>query len=275
MSPRESHSLHADKIAFIGSGKMAEALIAGIIKAKAVSPKAILASDILPDRLTYLKKTYGINISADNQKAADFADVLILAVKPQVLTEVCAKLRVKNSALIVSIAAGQGLGKLQNLFPENPVVRVMPNNPALVGAGISAVSAGKNVVEEDLDKVNLIFRSVGEVVDIDEKLMDAVTGLSGSGPAFIYLMVEAMVEAGEKLGLNKTVAEKLAVRTVLGSAQTLLKTKKSARELREMVTSPGGTTLSGLRVLEERRAGEALSEAVIMAAKRAAELSQS
>jgi len=254
---------------------MAEALIAGIIKAKVVSPKAIAASDILPARLSYLKKTYKINTAAGNQKTADNADIVILAVKPQVLAEVGSQLRVKNSALIVSIAAGVGLGKLQNLFPNNPVVRVMPNNPALVGAGISAISAGEKVMEADLKKVEQIFRSVGEVVDIEEKLMDAVTGLSGSGPAFIYFIVEAMVEAGEKLGLNKAVAEKLAVTTVLGSAQTLLKTKKSPRELREMVTSPGGTTLSGLRVLEERRAAEALTDAVIMAAKRAAELSQS
>lgn len=275
MSPRESRSLHADKLSFIGAGKMAEALIAGIIKAKVVSPKAIVASDILPARLNYLKKTYKINTSPSNQKAADLGDILILAIKPQVLSEVCAKLRVKNSVLIVSIAAGQGLGKLENLFPENPVVRVMPNNPALVGAGISAISAGEKVTEKDVKKVEQIFRSVGEVVDVEEKLMDAVTGLSGSGPAFIYLVVEAMVEAGEKLGINKTAAEKLAIQTVLGSAQTLLMTKKSPRELREMVTSPGGTTLSGLRVLEERRAGEALMDAVIMAAKRAAELSQS
>ncbi|MBI5699594.1 pyrroline-5-carboxylate reductase [Candidatus Saganbacteria bacterium] len=275
MSPRENRSLHADKLAFIGAGKMAEALIAGIIKAKVASPKAIAASDILPARLSYLKKTYKINTAAGNQKTADNADIVILAVKPQVLAEVCSQLRVKNSALIVSIAAGVGLGKLQNLFPGNPVVRVMPNNPALVGAGITAVSAGERATKADLAKVDRIFRSVGEVVDVEEKLMDAVTGLSGSGPAFIYLMVEAMVEAGEKLGINKTVAEKLAVTTVLGSAQTLLKTKKSPRELREMVTSPGGTTLSGLRVLEERRAAEALMDAVIMAAKRAAELSQS
>jgi len=164
---------------------------------------------------------------------------------------------------------------LQKLFPENPVMRVMPNNPALVGAGISALSSGDKVEEKDLDKVDRIFKSVGEVVKVQEKLMDAVTGLSGSGPAFIYLLVEAMVEAGEKLGLNKGDAEKLSAQTVLGSAQTLLKTKKTPRELREMVTSPGGTTLSGLRVLLDRKANEALTEAVIAAAKRATELSQS
>lgn len=254
---------------------MAEALIAGIIKAKVFKPNAIIASDVLPARLSYLKKTYKINTAAANQKAAQDAEIIILAVKPQVLPEVCRSLRVKSSAVVLSIAAGQGLDKLQKLFPENPVVRVMPNNPALVGAGISAVSAGEKVTEADLIKVERIFRSVGEVVEVEEKLMDAVTGLSGSGPAFIYLVVEALVEAGEKLGLNKSVAEKLAVATTLGSAQTLLKTKKSPRELRDMVTSPGGTTLSGLRVLEERRTAEALTDAVIMAAKRAAELSQS
>jgi len=254
---------------------MAEALIAGIIKAKVVSPIMILASDISPERLDYLKNTYKIGVTGSNQKAADFAGIVILAVKPQVLPEVCSRLRVKSKTLIISIAAGQGLDKLQKLFPENPVVRVMPNNPALVGAGISAVSFGEQVTEGALDKVNRIFRSVGEVVKVQEKLMDAVTGLSGSGPAFIYLLVEAMVEAGEKLGLNKGDAEKLSAQTVLGSAQTLLKTKKTPRELREMVTSPGGTTLSGLRVLLDRKANEALTEAVIAAAKRAAELSRS
>ncbi len=252
---------------------MAEAVIAGLLKSKALNPLQLIASDVNSERLSAIKSKYKIQTENNNQKAVDGAKIAVLAVKPQKFSEVLEDLDFSKVDLVVSIAAGITINYLENKIPDVPIVRVMPNNPALVQKGISAIAPGSTAKNEDVEIVKAIFKSVGDVVEVPESIMDAVTGLSGSGPAFIYLVVEAMVEAGETLGITKSVAEKLAIHTVLGSAETLLKTEKSASELREMVTSPGGTTKAGLEVLENKGFKQALIDAIVAAAKRAKELS--
>jgi len=262
-----------DKVAFIGSGRMAEALISGLIKSKQVIAEDIITSDVRFERLEQIKEDYRVRVTAVNQEAADFARIIVIAVKPQMFQEAVLSLKVDSQKLVISIAAGITLDTLKKYFPENPLVRVMPNNPALIGQGLSAVCAGDLAKEDDLQLTEQIFKAVGKTVEVDEKLMDAVTALSGSGPAFIYLMAETMIETGISLGLTKNIAQKLVLQTLLGSAQTVLKSKKSPRELKEMVTSPNGTTQAGLAVLENNKFAEALIEAIIAAAKRSHELS--
>ncbi len=273
MRRKKTPSSRAVKVSFLGGGRMAEALIAGLIGSKKAKPSDITASDVQELRRSHLKDHYKIKTTADNQAASDASAIIVLAVKPQVIREAVKKLKLGRNKLIISIAAGIPISYLENMFPENPVIRVMPNNPAMVKAGISALAYGAQVKPEDMEKAKLIFGSVGEVVEVDEKLMDAVTGLSGSGPAFIYLMLEAMVEAGENLGIKRETSHKLAVETLLGAAQTLKKTKKHPRELIDMVSSPGGTTLRGLEVLERKDFKLAVIDAIVAARNRAKELS--
>ena len=273
MNPRGKASSHAAKLAFIGAGGMAEALIKGLLKAKYPADK-ILASDVSAERRDHLADTYGVKVTADNQEAADFGETIILAVKPQFMGEATKGLKVKNGRLIISLAAGITIGYLEKRFKDVSIIRAMPNNPALVGAGITALASGLKVGNDQLETARRIFGAVGSVVEISENIMDAVTGLSGSGPAFVYLFLEAMVEAGEGLGITKSLAEKLALETIWGSAETLKLTKKTPRELREMVTSKGGTTQEGLRVLEEQNFKAALISAISAAARRAGELSK-
>lgn len=274
MSPRKSLSSPPDRIGFIGGGRMAEAIIKGLLSSKNAKRESISVFDIDQKRLEHLKKDCEIKICRDNQEVVEASGVIILAIKPQVMSQVIRDLKVPRDRLVISIAAGVRMDVLEKNFPGVPVIRAMPNNPAQVLAGISALSLGQRAKKEDLKKAQKIFSAVGEVVEVEERLMDAVTGLSGSGPAFIYLAIEALVEAGETLGINKGVAEKLAIQTVLGSAKTILKTGKKASELREMVTSPGGTTLEGLKILEEKNYKEALLSAVKAAARRSKELSE-
>ncbi len=252
---------------------MAEAMILGLLKSKTVSADQIVASDVDSDRLDHLTNTYKISSNGDNQKAIDQASIVVLSIKPQNFNDVLKNLDLSKVELVISIAAGISLGFLEDKIPGKPIIRVMPNNPALVQKGISAIVAGQYAKNEDVELASMIFKSVGDIIEVPENLIDAVTGLSGSGPAFVYLVAEAMIEAGETLGLTKSVAEKLSIHTILGSAETLLKTNKPAGELREMVTSPGGTTKAGLEVLENRGFKQALIDAIIAAARRAKELS--
>ncbi len=253
---------------------MTEAIIKGLLSSKIVSESEIRVSEINPDRRKYIQEKYLITALDNNRQAAALSDTVILAVKPQVLPEAIKQLEIREDQLLISIAAGITIKFLEKAFPKRSIVRVMPNNPALVQAGISAISKGKKATEKDLQEAKKIFGAVGEVIEVDERFMDAVTGLSGSGPAFVYMVIEAMEEAGKSLGIDKKIAEKLAIQTVLGSAKTLLETGKSAKELRDMVTSPGGTTIEGLKVLEKRKFAEALGEAVRAAAEKSKKLSR-
>ena len=261
-------------IGFIGGGKMAEAILKGLLSSNLVSKSEIRVFDVEASRREYLSKKYLISLEADNQKVASLSDVVILAVKPQNMSEAIRGLEIAKEKLLISIAAGIRLRFLEKAFPGLPIVRVMPNNPALVGAGITALTFGRSTKEQHRDLAEKIFRSVGEVIMVEEKNMDAVTGLSGSGPAFVYLMIDALTKAGEKLGIDQKAAQKLALETVLGAAKTMKESGKSAEELREMVTSPGGTTIEGLKILEKRKFAEALIEAVRAAAEKSKKLSQ-
>lgn len=246
------------KIAFIGAGKMAETLIARL------SSQPLIASDVDPNRLRYIGKKYRIRTTESNRKAFDFGEVIVLAVKPQHISEILGA--VTGRKLIISIAAGVPLQYLEKKLPGAPVIRAMPNNPCLVGAGITALAKGKKVSRKQYAAARKIFNAVGEVIDVPEKWMDAITGLSGSGPAFVYLAIEALTEGGVAEGLPFPVAEKLARQTVFGAAETAKKTVHSLRELRARVTSPGGTTVEGLAVLERYQWAKALAAAVRAAA---------
>ncbi len=253
---------------------MAEAIIKGLLSSKIVAGSDIHVSDVDEKRLGLLKSTLSVSVYSDNNRVAKSSEIIILSVKPQNMAKVVKEIEVDEGKLVISIAAGITLEFLEKAFPGKAVVRAMPNNPALVGAGITALAKGKDVSAGQFEQAKKIFKSVGEVVEIEEKLMDAVTGLSGSGPAYVYLMIESLTEAGVSLGLDEKAAQELAVQTVLGAAKTMAETNKSAQELKEMVTSPGGTTIEGLKVLEKFKFKQAIIEAVKAAAKKSKKLSQ-
>lgn len=262
------------RIGFIGGGRMAEALISRIKSLRYIS-----VSDINKKRLKYLKRKYKVKAAKDNLSAFRFGEIVILAVKPQNMAEVLEELRAQNTErrtqkLVVSIAAGIPLSYLQKKLPGIPIVRAMPNNPCLVGMGITGLAKGKAASRDLYKKAVEIFKSVGDVVEVPEKWMDAVTGLSGSGPAFVYQCIEALASGGAAAGLPKKVAAGLALQTVMGAAATVIETGKSPGELTEMVASPGGTTVEGLKVLKKYRFSQALVKAVAAAAKKSKVLSK-
>ncbi len=263
------------KIAFIGGGNMAEALIKGLIAAGTAKPEQILVADISADRLAHLGKAYGIIIQKSNLDAAREAGLIILSVKPQVIERVLGEMAsaVDDGKLVISIAAGVAVAKIEKaLRAGSRVVRVMPNTPALVLAGAAALAGGKNATGDDMVLAQSIFNSVGRSVVVDEKLMDAVTGLSGSGPAYVFVIIDALSDAGVKAGLPRKLALELAAQTVYGSAKMVLETKEHPGKLRDMVTSPGGTTIEGLHALEKGKLRATLMNAVEAATARSKEL---
>jgi pyrroline-5-carboxylate reductase len=223
-----------------------------------------------------LQRDFGVACFDNAQAAAEGASVWLLAVKPQVMREVCASLAEQARAqrpLAISIAAGITASQLDRwLGGEVAVVRAMPNTPALVGAGVSAIAAGRAAEEGDLEWARGILGAVGEVVTVPERLLDAVTGLSGSGPAYVFLVVEALIDAGVLAGLPRDVAETLAIGTVAGAGRLLVETGDSPADLRAAVTSPGGTTAAGLRALEQAGTRAAFLDAVLAATERSREL---
>ena len=238
-----------DRIAFVGGGNMAEALVRGLVAAGTKAATLAVAEPRAPRRRELAKK-YGVRVSADNLEVVAEASIVVLAVKPQTMADVLAKLApvVGRKRLVVSIAAGVPLANLESALGRGArVVRVMPNTPCLVGRGMSVLARGRSATVEDLTRVRRIFETVGKAeVAKTEAWMDAVTGLSGSGPAYVYHFVEALIEGGVAEGLPEALTHTLAYQTVAGAAEMLLTTGKSPRELREAVSSPGGTTLAGL-----------------------------
>ena len=262
------------KIAFIGGGNMAEALIKGLIAAGTAKPDHILVTDVSVDRLAHLHQTYGV-MQKGNVEAAREADIIILCVKPQVVERVLADISsaVDAKKLVISIAAGIVIAKIEKGLKESShVVRVMPNTPALVLAGAAALAGGKHATSDDLALTQSIFNSVGRAVIVEEKLMDAVTGLSGSGPAYVFMIIDALSDAGVKEGLPRPLALELAAQTVYGAAKMVLETKEHPGKLRDMVTSPGGTTIEGLHALEKGKLRATLMNAVEAATTRSREL---
>lgn len=263
------------RIAFIGAGNMGEALIKGLLGAGRVRAEQLIAADVRADRLAAIRERYHIETLADNRKAANKAQILLLAVKPQVMDHLLLELRgaVSEDHLVLSIAAGIRTAFIEaRLSPTTRVVRIMPNTPALVLAGASAIASGQHARPEDLEIARQILEAVGRVVHVEEGLMDAVTGLSGSGPAYIFVVIEALSDAGVRMGLSREVAMLLAAQTVLGAARMVLETGDHPARLRDTVTSPGGTTLAGLHVLEQAGLRGTLMAAVEAATRRSQEL---
>lgn len=262
-------------IGFIGAGNMAEALIRGLVRGGQVDPSSILASAPRAERRSQLAASYGIKTTADNAEVARTAGVLVLAVKPQILPRVLREVgaSVRESALVISVAAGIDTETIEESLPSGVrVVRAMPNTPALVAAGATAISSGAGANEQDLATAKAIFDAVGMTVILEESQLDAVTGLSGSGPAYIFLILEALADAGVKVGLSRRNAQRLAAQTVMGSAKLLLDTDEHPGRLKDMVTSPGGTAIAGLHTLEQGGLRTTLINAVETATKRAKEL---
>jgi pyrroline-5-carboxylate reductase len=268
-------NLAAHTIGFIGAGNMAEALIRGLIKGGHVAAERIIASAPRMERLDALARSYAIQITTDNCEIARKAGFIVLAVKPQILDKVLREIgdQLASGTLVVSIAAGVDTATIEEAVPDGVrVVRAMPNTPALVGAAATAISPGKHADQADLAMVRAMFDAVGITVVLDESHLDAVTGLSGSGPAYIFLILEALADAGVKVGLSRRDAQRLAAQTVMGSAKLLLDTDEHPGKLKDMVTSPGGTAIAGLHTLEQGGLRTTLINAVETATKRAKEL---
>jgi pyrroline-5-carboxylate reductase len=267
-------SLRSARLGFLGAGNMSAALIRGLVQGDVLPPTHILASDVSIERLEQMQTAHGVRTTMDNHQLVRESDVVVLSVKPQVidrvLTEVGADLR--SDQVLISVAAGVTSAALEARLPQGSrVVRAMPNTPATVQAGATAVSAGAHANAEDLRLAREIFEAVGRVVVLDEALLDAVTGLSGSGPAYVMLIIEALADGGVKVGLHRDTALLLAAQTVFGSAKLLLETGEHPGRLKDMVTSPGGTAIAGLHTLESGALRKTLIDAVEVASNRAAE----
>jgi pyrroline-5-carboxylate reductase len=267
--------LASQTIGFIGAGNMAEALIRGLVRGNHVPASHVFASGPRQERLDKLAKEFAINVNTDNRAVARVSNLIVLAVKPQILDRVLREVgdELRADALIVSIAAGIDTAAIEAaVAPGVRVVRAMPNTPALVGAAATALAPGKLASETDVATARALFDAVGITVVLDEALLDAVTGLSGSGPAYIFLILEALADAGVKVGLSRRDATRLAAQTVMGSAKLLLDTDEHPGKLKDMVTSPGGTAIAGLHTLEEGGLRTTLINAVETATRRAREL---
>nr|HEX4319127.1 pyrroline-5-carboxylate reductase [Kofleriaceae bacterium] len=262
-------------IGFVGAGNMAEALIRGLVRGGHVAAGRIVASAPRTDRLDQLRAAYGIEVTADNKVVAARAGLVVLSVKPQIADRVLREIggSLRDGTLVVSICAGVDTAQIEAATGDGVrVVRAMPNTPALVGAAATAIAGGSRATDGDLATARALFDAVGITVALDEGHLDAVTGLSGSGPAYIFLILEALADAGVKVGLSRRDAQRLAAQTVMGSAKLLLDTDEHPGKLKDMVTSPGGTAIAGLHTLEQGGLRTTLINAVETATKRAREL---
>lgn len=271
------HAAHLTgrKIGFIGGGNMAGALIRGLLTSHVVEPSAVRASDIHEERRVELMTKYAIETTDDNAAVADWADVIVIAVKPQIVDRVLGPLGegLREGDLVVSIAAGVPIESIEaRLPPGTRVVRTMPNTAAIALAGATAIAPGTHAAKGDIEIAKALFSAVGRTVVLDESLLDAVTGLSGSGPAYVMLMIEALADGGVKVGLGRDVALLLAAQTVYGAAKLQLETGEHPGRLKDMVTSPGGTAIAGLHTLEAGGLRRTLIDAVEAAATRSAQL---
>lgn len=261
-------------IGFIGGGAMAEAIIKGLL-GKGAQPERITVSDLSTQRLEYLENHLKVKIVRENKSVVQNSEVIIMAVKPQNLGEAVMSLAPQITAdkLLISILAGIPTSRIEELLPDEiHVIRVMPNTPALVGCGTTVLAGGSRATEEDIHTASEIFQCVGNVSILPEKLMNAVTGLSGSGPAYVYMIIEALADGGVMAGLPRDVALRLAADTVYGSARMVQETQRHPGQLKDMVTSPGGTTIYGLHQLEKAGVRGSIMDAVLAATKRAGEL---
>jgi pyrroline-5-carboxylate reductase len=263
------------RLAILGTGRMGEALLGGLLRSGWAKPDQLWCTVRSEDRARRLAETYGVRADTDSAGAAADADVVLIAVKPQtiraLLEDIAPKVRPEQT--VISVAAGVPTSTIEQLLADGvPVVRVMSNVPVLVDEAMSAISAGRSAAEEHLATAEQILGHVGKVVRLAEEHLDAVTALSGSGPAYFFLLAEAMIDAGILLGLSRDVATELIIQTMVGSAKMLRDTGRHPVELRESVTSPGGTTIAAIRVLEQERVRAAFLNAIEAAKLRSEEL---
>lgn len=261
------------KLSIIGGGNMGRAILGGVINSGILSPKDITVSDPYQPSLDLVKNEYGVNITTDSKEAVEFGDIIIFAVKPNIIGRVFSDISINldNSKIIISIAAAISIEYIQDhLGYDKKIVRVMPNTPALVGEAMSAISPNKNIDDDDLEDVIKIFNSFGKAEIISESLMDTVVGVSGSSPAYVFMFIEAMADAAVLDGMPRAQAYKFAAQSVLGAAKMVLETGKHPGELKDMVCSPGGTTIVAVETLEK----EGLRNAVIQGQKKCVQRSR-
>lgn len=264
-------------VGFLGGGNMAEAIVRGLLHAEVVPPERVIVSDVKAERLEQLAKRHGVRTTTDNLALVRDADVVVLSVKPQVIDKVLVAIgdAIRPEQVVVSVAAGVPVAALEARLPPGArVVRTMPNTPATVDAGATAIAPGSHATEADLAIARALFSAVGRVVTLEESLLDAVTGLSGSGPAYVMVMIEALADGGVKVGLHRDTALLLAAQTVYGSAKLLLETGEHPGRLKDMVTSPGGTAIAGLHTLESGGLRRTLIDAVEAATNRSQALGE-
>jgi len=269
--------LKGKKIGVIGTGNMGEALISGLLHSRSSTPENIICSDIRKDKLKIVKESYGVLTSGNNLNVVSASEIVVYAVKPQIMASVLRETAASldMSKLIISIAAGVPLSAIESCLNKDlRLVRVMPNIAASVKEGAAAIAPGKHALKDDLKVAKAIFDSVGKSVIIEEELMDAITGLSGSGPAYLFLIVDALADAGVKMGLSREDALLLSTQTVLGAAKLLMETNEHPGKLKDRVTSPGGTAIAGLHTLEQGGLRTTLINAVEAATRRSRELGE-
>lgn len=267
--------MERQQIGFIGAGAMAEAIIKGLIANQTALAQNIYVADISTKRLEYMQATYGVNTCAQNIELLDKVNVLVLAVKPQffdaAVTDEFA-VSVPVSTLIVSIMGSVNIGQIQAKFPDNKVIRTMPNTPLAVGAGMTAIAPGEKVAKTDVDFVCNMFSTCGEIIVIDEKQIEAVAAISGCGPGYVFMLIDALADGGVRAGLPRDVSIKLAAQTFMGSGKMLIDTGMHPAVLRDQVTSPGGTTIAGISTLEKYAVRSAFIEAIDSVIKRSREI---
>ena len=265
------------RICLVGGGNMGEALISGLLRSGQWKPSQIMVCDIRHDQLVQLQLRYKVKASADSRWAARESDIILLAVKPQHMAHVLKEIGpiIRSSQLVLSIAAGVPISFIERSLGKGvPVIRIMPNTPALISAGASAIAGGRSAKPAHYKMVESILSTVGSVVRVSEKEMDAVTALSGSGPAYLFYLAEAMQEAGTKMGLSAHVADGLVRQTLKGAGLLLSQSHEEARTLRQRVTSPGGTTEAAIKVLEQSKVRPSITKAIQRAQRRARELAE-
>jgi pyrroline-5-carboxylate reductase len=267
--------LKGKKIAVLGAGKLGETLIKGLLEAEVINISDVLITAGHQHRLDQMRERFNVPGSLSNKTAAETADIIIIAVKPQTVPIVLSEIgdTLKPTQILISVAASVSTAFIEkHLKAPIPVIRAMPNTPCLLKKGMTGIAAGKNATSEHLDLAKFIFDSVGRSIVADEKHMDAITGLSASGPAFIYIVIESLAEAGVKVGLPRDVATELAAQTVVGAGSMVLETAEHPAKLKDMVTTPAGCTIDGILELEEGGLRVTLIKAVVKATQRAKEL---
>ena len=264
-----------EKIGVVGAGKIGSAIARGIVRSGLATKDNVIASDVSDVLRQAISQELGIKATAQNVELCDFADIVVLAVKPQIVEPVAKEIAAKvgKTKLVMSVAAGVPIARIEaNLAQGARVVRVMPNITCVVGAGAAGFAGGSHATATDLEKVGAILNSFGIGLPVEEKYLDAVTGLSGSGPAYVFLFMEALADGGVQVGLARDVALKLAMQTVFGAAKMALESNKHLGELKDEVTSPGGTTIAGLYAMEQKGFRGTVIDAVVNATRRSQEL---